>query len=128
MGYEICKKRLFKLRFKVDNVVGVYFVTFARKAMFICKASQVCTGFQIRKQHWLQVLEDNPEIAKPIKIRILEDFFKKIRKPMMMHKKRDIRNLKSSNQKNKQNIHTLYKDVELTHDDFYRILIAINQP
>lgn len=63
-----------------------------------------------------------------MKIKILEDFFEKIRKPMMMHKKRDIKNLKSSNKKNKENIHTLYKDVELTNDEFYSILIQINQP
>jgi hypothetical protein len=52
LGYEINKKRIYKLRFKTDMVIGQFYCSFERKSMFICKASTDCYGFYIRKNHW----------------------------------------------------------------------------
>lgn len=42
IGYEINKKKIYKLRFKEPNVLGAFAVTFNRKAMFIIKAYSEC--------------------------------------------------------------------------------------
>jgi hypothetical protein len=90
LGYEINRKKMFKLRFKEFNVLGAFYVSFERKAMFITKAYTACTGYSIRRNNWLQTLKDIPDVARPCKHKILHDFYKDIRKPMLVQKNRDI--------------------------------------
>lgn len=124
IGYEISKKKLYKLRIRKDLVVGSFYVTFDRRAMFSVKASQECSGFQIRKVKWVGILSQFPDLAKPLKSKIVEDFYTKTRRPMMTQKKRDINNMASS--ASDQNKLT-YKEVEKSPNDYYEILMQIYQ-
>ena len=119
IGYEISKKKLYKLRIRKELVVGSFYVTFDRRAMFSVKASQVCLGLQIRKAKWADILSQFPDLAKTLKSKILDDFYKKTRKPMMTQKKRDINNLASSAGNSK----LTYKEVEKSPNDYYDLLI-----
>jgi hypothetical protein len=108
LGYEMDKKKVFKLRFKKFNVIGSIYATFDRKALFICKAASICTGFMIRKGHWLRILQNYPDISKPLKYKIIKDFQRIIRRPMMLQKNRDIEILNK-----RSNYQRLYKCVEV---------------
>ena len=90
LGYEINKQRLFKIRLKKKNVVGDFYASFNKKAMFITKAHNEATGYSIRKNNWCSIMSDCPDVARPLKHKILTDFYNKIHKPMMLQKKRDI--------------------------------------
>ena len=90
MGYEINKKKIFKLRFKNANLIGAFYAMFNRKTMFLCKASSECQGFSIRKSILHQILKNHEDIAVPMKLKVLDDFHKNIKHPMMIHKRRDI--------------------------------------
>ena len=56
-------------------MVGSFYVTFDRRAMFITKTYTYCTGYFIRKMNWLQTLVEVPQIARPLKNKILQDFY-----------------------------------------------------
>lgn len=115
LGFEINKKKLFKLRFRNQFVVGAHEVSFDRRSMFIYKASTECNGFQIRKIYWRETLENFPALAIPIKTKILNDYYMKIRKPMMLQKRRDLKNLQGDN--------SSFKQVEISPNDYYDILM-----
>lgn len=63
------------------------------------------------------MLVEVPEVARPLKNKILQEFYAKIRKPMLVQKNRDIKNL-CSNSKYK----SLYNEVDLSKNDFYAIM------
>ena len=71
LGYQVDGKKLFKLRFREFNVVGSFYATFDRKAMFITKSYTYCTGYFIRKLNWVATLVEVPEVARPLKNKIL---------------------------------------------------------
>lgn len=75
IGYEINKKKLYKLRIRKDLVVGSFYVTFDRRAMFSVKASQESIGLQIRKSNWANILSEFPDLAKTLKSKILDEFY-----------------------------------------------------
>ena len=56
LGYEVNKYRLFKIRLKKKNVVGDFYVSFNKKAMFITKAYNEATGYSIRKNNWCSIM------------------------------------------------------------------------
>ena len=90
MGYEIERKQIFKLRFRNFNVIGAIYATFDRKATFICKAASLCEGFMIRRGPWLRILKKFPDIAKPLRYKMIKDFQRVVRRPMILQKSRDI--------------------------------------
>lgn len=120
MGYEIDNKRTFKLRFKNWNVIGAHYVTFNKKAMFIAKTSSFCTGYLIRKGPWQKILKNSPDIAKQLKYKILRDFNRQIRHPMMVQKKRDINTLSKRTKYKK-----LFKEVETSNSEMFELMLSI---
>jgi hypothetical protein len=118
LGYEINKKKIFKLRLKEPNVLGAFYVSFSRKAMFITKAYTQCEGFSIRTDNWVQILSDAPDVARAFKPKILMDFYREVRKPMLVQKNRDIKNICRNSKWDK----SLYNEVDMKKNDFYEIL------
>ena len=109
LGYEINRKKVYKLRFREPNVVGAFNVTFNRKSLFVTKAYKECQGFSIRKNNWNEILKDSPEIASAFKHKIIFDFYKEVRQPMLVQKNRDIKNICSKSKWGD----CLYHDVDL---------------
>ena len=93
VGYELNKKTLYKIRIKTNLVVGAFYATFLRRAMFTVKASKDCWGFSIGSLKWNQELARSPHVSKMLKIKILDKFYADIRRPMMRKKLRDIQNI-----------------------------------
>ena len=121
MGYEIDSKRQFKLRFKNWNVIGAHYATFNKKAMFIAKTSSICTGYFIRKGQWQKILKSSPDIAKQLKFKILRDFNRQMRHPMMIQKQRDINALQKRTKYKK-----LFKEVETSNHEMFELLLSIS--
>ena len=66
--------------------------------MFITKAYNEATGYSLRKANWLQIINENPDVSNPLLHKIICEFFKKIRSPMMIQKRRDIATLCKNSQ------------------------------
>ena len=45
VGYEMNRKTVYKMRLITNLVVGAFYGTFNRRAMFTVKASKECSGF-----------------------------------------------------------------------------------
>ena len=116
LGYEINKQKLYKIRLKKMIVVGAFYASFNKKAMFITKAHIECTGYLIRMKNWLEILNSNPEVSGPLKHKILTDFFNKIRSPMLLQKNRDIAAMKK-----KTDYNSLYNEVDLTLLEYIKL-------
>jgi len=123
LGYEINKKKMYKLRLKKNLVLGAFYTTFDRRAMYTVKASQDCSGFQIRWLKWNKVLSSFPEISKTIKRKILEDFYRNVNRPMKLQRKRDV-DIYLQNNKGRYS-KDLCKDVEKQSNDYFELLTQI---
>lgn len=62
------KKPKFVIKNENKCVVGAYSVTFGHRSFYIYKVSNTyASGFFIRKQPWLEILAEKPEISKRLK-------------------------------------------------------------
>ena len=90
-------------------VVADFYASFNKKAMFITKAHNECTGYSIRMKNWVKIVNNCPEISTPLKHKILTDFFNKVRTPMLLQKRRDVATMRK-----KTDYKSLYNEVDLT--------------
>ena len=88
--------------------------------MFITKAYNEATGYSLRKNNWLQIIEDCPDVTRPMLHKILCEFFKKIRSPMMIQKKRDIATLCKNSQYT-----GLYNPTDIGYREFVKMQFEI---
>lgn len=111
---------MYKIRLKNKIVVGDFYVSFNKKAMFITKAYNEATGYSIRKNNWIQIIKDCANVARPLLHKVLTDFFKKIRNPMMIQKKRDIATMCKNSQYT-----GLYNPTNISYKDFVMMQFEI---
>ena len=93
VGYELNRKTVYKMRLVTNLVVGAFYGTFNRRAMFTVKASKECSGFQIRTLNWNQVLSRYTQVSRMLKIKILENFYRNVRRPMKRKKTLDMKQM-----------------------------------
>lgn len=107
IGYELNRKKYFVLRRGVTNntqnnqgqpkqcavQIAAHGCTFNLKSQFIYRTYQQCSGFSVRKQNWLPILNNFPEIAHQIKRSVLTDYFLRVQLRVLSKKNQTIRNL-----------------------------------
>ena len=73
IGYDIGKRRLFKMRMKERIAFGVFNVTFSRNSIFIYKSANQCEGYSIRRKMWHEILKDNDDsVVMSLKQKVLK--------------------------------------------------------
>mmetsp|Transcript_24293 Transcript_24293/g.37503 ORF Transcript_24293/g.37503 Transcript_24293/m.37503 type:complete len:165 (+) Transcript_24293:1639-2133(+) len=92
IGYSINMQAKFKLRFKMQNVIGAYGVTFYKRALFIYRTSSFCEGYFIRKANWLAIMNntDNEDLCVEIRDHLRADYEENIKVKMLKFKHEDI--------------------------------------
>lgn len=109
IGYELNRKKYFVLRRgtthklslnrmnsnKCALIIADYGCTFNLKSQFIFRTYTECTGFSIRKQKWLPILQNYPEISQQVKQRVVTDYFLKVQLRVLSKKNQTIRNLRN---------------------------------
>ena len=56
-GYCLNRKQIWVIPYKKPTVIGLYGLTFHKRAKFIYKTINVCKGVFIRKKAWKEILE-----------------------------------------------------------------------
>ena len=88
LGFELNKNYTMCKKFENNCVVGAYGLTFNQRAAYNYKAISSCKGYFIRKNLWLELLENNPEIAVGLKHQILLDYLMNVRAKVEVKKKK----------------------------------------
>lgn len=60
IGYEISRKARYVLRMHSGTIIGGYNCTENKKTVFQYKCTTDVHGFMLRKEHWLNLLEEYP--------------------------------------------------------------------
>lgn len=68
-------------------------MTFNQRASCLYQAKTNCSGYFVRKHNWVNILDENPEIAARIKQKILTDYIIKIRSRVNVSRNADVKKL-----------------------------------
>ena len=80
IGFEFNKKQNFVVRKEKGCVVGAFGITFYRRSRYIYRSNnKQVTGYFIRKEAWLNILDQKESLAKNLKQNILSDYIMNIR-------------------------------------------------
>ena len=95
IGYTINRQPKYPMRLKGNTQIGAYGVTFNKRTLFIYKTVEQCKGFFIRKQKWIDIInnEDNESFLYDAKLKIRSDYIKNIKSVLLECKEFDIRKL-----------------------------------
>ena len=63
VGYEINKVKKYNLVLKDKAIIGAHDVTFNKKSQFVYSTLSRIEGFFIRRENWLEILRENPDLA-----------------------------------------------------------------
>ena len=66
VGYEISRKPRYVLRMPTGTIIGAWNCITGSKVLFQYKCTSDIHGFMLRNRIWKQLLEDYPEISKPL--------------------------------------------------------------
>ena len=66
VGYEINKVKKYAIKFDNYCVIGCYEISHSRRSAFIYTALTAVHGYSIRKENWVELLDNNEEIAVSI--------------------------------------------------------------
>lgn len=91
VGYEINKKRKYKLKFKGGTHFGLYNCIFNKKSMFMYKCIEFIEGYSLRLQGWQTVEAKFFDLMNDFKQKLIIDYDHRIRKPMMLYKSKDLK-------------------------------------
>jgi hypothetical protein len=94
IGYEINNQKRFCIKYTDNFVLGAYDLTFNKKSMFIYKAVSYIEGYFIRKEIWMDLINEYESIGLCIKRNILLNYLLKIRIKINVHKERAMNMLK----------------------------------
>jgi hypothetical protein len=83
VGYEINKDRKFCIRHSHHVVIGAYNVTFNKRAVFVYRCKQDCSGYFIRRENWKDCLEIDPYIEETIKSNVKFQYQEHIMKKVL---------------------------------------------
>ena len=80
IGFELNKRKHFPVVIPSHNtqVIGLYGVTFNKRANFCYKTLQTCEGYTIKQQHWLKLMEDNAVITNEFVNKTNDDYIENI--------------------------------------------------
>ena len=78
VGYSINNKQEFLPEKQIRNVIGAYGVTFGKRSLFIYKTFENISGYFIRKNKWLEIIDndDHQDIIKLYKVQLKNNFKK----------------------------------------------------
>lgn len=93
IGYEINRQRKFVLRQTDKLVIGAYNCCFNTRSLFIFKCKSESSGYFIRKQNWINILNESPEIEDYIKMNIEKDYVNNIEMKVLGVKRMHIKKL-----------------------------------
>lgn len=82
-GYLVDRKARYVLRMSKGTIIGGYHCTESVKTSFRLKCKSRLEGYMIRKEAWMELLEDFDEIAEMMKNNAKKMYYKKIHGPVM---------------------------------------------
>lgn len=95
VGYEINRFVKYVMRFKNtssrSNVIGAHGATFNKRSLFIYRTVTECKGFFIRKQNWIHIIDENPQLADNLRNQVNHDFETRLRVKVMRLKDKDLK-------------------------------------
>lgn len=84
------------LRMKQGIIVGAYNCAFNKRTMFLYKAKTLIEGFMLRKEHWLDILDEYTEVATILKENVKKHFLLNIKFKINAEKRRFMSKLKKN--------------------------------
>ena len=90
IGYEVNHQKYYILKYKNLCVLGAYGLVFDQRTEFLFTAITDVQGFCIRRENWKNLLRDNKEVEKAMKISALQFYQKNIKLKIMPFKKRTV--------------------------------------
>lgn len=95
VGYTLNRQEKFPMRLKGHTCIGAYEVTYNKRTLFIYKTVEICWGYFIRKQNWINIMsnEDNKSFIYDAKTKIRNDFNKNIKEVLKSCKEYDVKKL-----------------------------------
>lgn len=94
LGYEINKQKRYCIKYKDKCVVGAFGLTFNQRSSVIWNCLTSITGYSIRKNNWLKLLEEKNDITIAMKKNILMHYIAEIRSKVLVNKKKAIEEMK----------------------------------
>ena len=88
IGYEINNQKRYCIKYTDNFVIGAYDLTFNKRSMFIYRSMSYIEGYFIRKQDWMELINDYSSIGLCIKRNILLNYLLKVRIKINVHKER----------------------------------------
>lgn len=92
-GFEINRRKMYVLRKKKAIVIADHGCTFNHKSNFIYKTKTDCEGFAIRKNHWMNILDQSADIAEQLKAKIVSTYFWGTKLKIIKEKRKEIKRL-----------------------------------
>ena len=96
VGYEISRQQRMVLRMKQGIIVGAYNCAFNKRTMFLYKAKTMIEGHMLRKDKWVEILEEYTEVASILKENVKKQFFLNIKFKINYEKRRYMNKLKQN--------------------------------
>ena len=94
IGFTINHQDKMVIRMKKGTILGAYNCTYNKKTMFLYKCKTDIEGYMLRKQVWLEILEDNKIICETLKENIKKYYFTTIKYKVSSEKRNYINKLK----------------------------------
>ena len=91
IGYELNHEKRYCIQFNDRCVIGAYGITFNKRASFLYACKTDVEGFFIRKDKWLEAVEQAPLIEKVFKKNVLIDYLLNIRGKATVYKNKAIK-------------------------------------
>lgn len=67
IGFEVNRKHQFVIKHENKSVVGAFGITFGQRSRYIIKTFTKVSGYFIRKEQWMSILGEKPEITRILK-------------------------------------------------------------
>jgi len=90
IGYEINKVKKYCIVLENRCIIGGYGATFGQRSAFVYCALTDLDGYFIRRNNWIQMLDEFPDVGFVLKRNILYHYFSHIRFKLAAKKKKDV--------------------------------------
>lgn len=89
VGFKINEHEKFGIRYRNKCEIAAFGVTFNNRSQYIYKAVTYCNGFFIRKEKWLEILnEQDHQVVQMVRRSILVDYMWNFRTKLISQKKK----------------------------------------
>ena len=93
MGLEINRLQKFVLRFSNKCLIGGYNCTFNKKTLFVYKSKTDVSGYMLRKQVWLELMNEYGIISEYFRQNIEQTYLNNIKNKILIEKTKYLKSI-----------------------------------